>query len=758
MKTQRYFLLLVLCLVSISCSIDNRLYNARRYFRTAQNRPLGVNGRPTAQAMADYTKVIEKCGFILTERKLSREADDAFFLMARALYYKGNAAFQARDQFTSLINSLPDSPYLPEAYLYLARVTYEINRPEEAEKILEAFIHMPQYRKFHPRALLLLADFEIRQNDYFRAQYWLEKIIAEYRHTREYNEAFFLFGKNYFEQKNFERSLSEFLKFYVTRGVAKVLALDALYYIALNRYELGQYETGYHQVQTLVNQELRTDKLGQARVLKARYLIAMGKEDAGKKEFEEVTKLYPRSSAAADAFYYLAEYLYLKQGNRRDAITYYNRVRSEFATSPYAQKSMAKANALSHQNQGAGLRMDSNLQAYLDFHFLAADNFQSHFGLADSAIVYYQRVIREGDRLIGLADSLTVVLDAKRSELDSLSIVIEALDSQKTEAEKSLDPDLKGPREYDETDQEDSYQPEDADALGKEMEPETALKDETENEIMDDPAPSKQLDENIALRQRHQELNIEVTNLQRRVDQLVPIRDRLRAEHIPFAMFVKASILNRDPQRKSAVEELFQVMTEGFTDNKYTNAVRQLLNNQPIRIIDPREEEQGRRLDRAFAFAQTDADSMLTILNELAGSVYPEINLRANFRLGWHYTFEEPDSLMAVQYLNEALRRRSTGEHADLIRRFYDGSRFTITFAGAVTDAVELATDTLLVIGQEPDTGDTPIHPDSLSVPNEEYNELPKIKSDRVDDEEVEHIRFPKLFPLKPENGVSSDH
>ena len=135
--------LLVITLALASCGLNNTMYNARKYFRTAQARPLNANGKPNNQAVQEYTKAIQKCGIILSNPKTTRNTDDALFLMAQALYLKGNSAFQAKDQFESLIKGFPDSPYFGEAHIYLAKVLREINRKDDAEKLLTNFTNHP---------------------------------------------------------------------------------------------------------------------------------------------------------------------------------------------------------------------------------------------------------------------------------------------------------------------------------------------------------------------------------------------------------------------------------------------------------------------------------------------------------------------------------------------------------------------------------------------------------------------------------------
>ena len=63
----RTCLIALLALSLLSCGLNNTMYNARKYFKTAQDRGVNAQGRPSAQAVNEYTKTIQKCGIILTE-------------------------------------------------------------------------------------------------------------------------------------------------------------------------------------------------------------------------------------------------------------------------------------------------------------------------------------------------------------------------------------------------------------------------------------------------------------------------------------------------------------------------------------------------------------------------------------------------------------------------------------------------------------------------------------------------------------------
>ncbi|MBP7194618.1 MAG: tetratricopeptide repeat protein, partial [Candidatus Cloacimonetes bacterium] len=420
---------LVLGLLIVSCGLNNTMYNARKYFRSAQARPLNSNGKPTPQAIDEYTKTIQKCGVIITERKGSKIIDDALFLLARALYYKGNSAFQAKDQFEALIKGFPQSPHYPEAHIYLARVLRQINQPQEAEKLLESFVRDTRYLKFHPRALMVLAEFEIGDKDYLRAQYWLQRIITDYPGTPEFKEAYFLFGKNYYEQKDFAASLTEFERLVETRGISKELKLEGRYYIALNHFELGDLERSGKIIAALINDESRPDKLGQIRVLKARLLLAGADPQAGITEVDDLAKIYPRSMSSAAAYYYLGDHYFYRDGNIDQASTAYNKVRTEFPSSELVTASQAKVAALNQLKQNQSLSVTGNLQQFVDYHMLAADNYVNAFALPDSALMMYDRILQAAGPVRSKLDSLSIEALALQARADSLQIGITELET-----------------------------------------------------------------------------------------------------------------------------------------------------------------------------------------------------------------------------------------------------------------------------------------------------------------------------------------
>jgi TolA-binding protein len=773
--------LLLLALALASCIQVNTLYNARKYFAAAQARPLNANGRPNNQAVEEYTKTIQKCGIILSNPTRDSRTDDALYLMARALYYKGNSSFQAKDQFESLIKGFPESPFFGEAHIYLAKVLRDINRMDDAVKVLQEFILDPRHKKLHPRALLTLADFNIADKDYLEAQYWLGRIITDYPKSSEYREAFFIYGQNYFIQKDYRAALEEFQKIARDRRIPQPMKLEARYYVALNQFMLGEHEQSDKTLRKLLKDELRPEKVSQARVLQARLMLARGEGEKGLAEIEDIMKVYPRTQSSAEAQYHLGEYYFYELRDLDKAGTAYNKVRTEFSNSELAEPGQQKATAVTQLKTKPGFDPTNNLQQFVDYHITAAENYFSVFSLPDSALLMYQRIIDSRDSLQTLRDSLAVKLDAKQSLADSLGQALAALpepvlpDSTEVEAD-SLTVVADAPMVADSLRIEEFEPGQEAlsDSLGlPDMDPELyAEADSLDLPVinLEVPAeadslagidePEKAPDPEEQRRQLQQRLSAAETDLNQTRDRLEAMDAlfvRYDRELTPMALFSKANIHSRTGPDRPSMEEIYSDMLTRFPNNKYTNAMDDLLAGETVRLIDPDEEAQELLLDRAFGMAESEPDSMLVILNELAASDYLPISLKANYRLGWFHTFEVPDTTAAKPYLDKVLELESTGEYGSMTSRFYDGRNFKLRSGDelpdslAVADSLQaLADSTAVADSLKPTDGQEPEPQAEPEIkPQEGSPDLDKEESPDSDEAEGGEVK-PETLPDQP--------
>lgn len=749
MRRIRLLLALVLLAQVFACGLSNTMYNARNYYRTAFERPLNSNGKPTPQAVEEYTKAIKKCGIIITERKNGKQLEEALFIMAKALYLKGNSSFQAKDQFDNLIRLNPTGKYVPEAYIFQARVLRDVNKPADADALLEGFIRDPRFRKHHPRALLTLAEFEIQDKDYYRAQFWLEKIITEYPKTKEYREAYFLFGKNYYVQEDYQKSLEEFTKISKIRRMDKLLRLDSIYYVGLNQYELGDYAAGLKAVNTVIKTELRPDRLAQAKVLRGRLLIRSGKDDAGKAELEAVLKDYPRTQASASAAYSLGEYYFYTKQDKINALANYTRVKTEFPLGELVPGAQEKSNAITQLNSGNNLDSETKLQQYLDYQYLAAENYFEILDLPDSSFIVYRRIIAEKEVLSAVRDSLNLRLVSVQVTLDSLDLALAVAAPQDSVAMDSTAVAI-------------------SDSLVTKILPDSIVVDSIG--VASAPAIDR-----ASLEKKRSSLVPEKLALTSRLDNLNAALERFDREIIPFVWFCMANYQNKLGHKDPEVAQILSYLQENFPANKYTNAVRMLYNDENVRIIDPAEEQVENEFDYALGLdATASLDSMKTILEQISTKGNQGMQLRANFRLGWLYSIEKADTISAKAYFDAVLKDTNSGDYGILVRRLYDGKKFLIYNVTPEIDTTSAVTDSLglmlpadsLAVSDSLVNGDSLSVSDSLQVQTDEPkpkedNPKPDISDTTLDNEEVppalkegELIPVPEDQPPNPQEDT----
>lgn len=763
---KRLSFMLLLALLAASCGLNNTMYNANKYFKAAQARPLNANGKPNSQAVQDYTKTIQKCGKILSASKRPRNADDALYLMARALYYKGNSSFQAKDQFEALIQNFPESKHFGDAHIYLARVYREINRNDDARKVLEQFLYQPKQVKLHPRALLTLAEFEIADKDYVRAQYWLEKIITQYPKAQEYREAYLLFGQNYYIQKDYPASLREYEKIAESRLMPKQLKLEAQYWVALNQFQLGDYQQSWKNLQGLLKDEVRPEKVAQARVLQARLYFARGKDEEGVAESEDISKSYPRTQSSASAQYFLGEHYFRAASDLDKASAAYNKVRVEFAASEWVDAAQKKSAAITQLKQNSGLDPESNLQLFVDYHVSAAENYLNSFALPDSALLMYQRVIGFRDSLDDRLGRLAAELNVKQAAVDSLeyqlSLLPEPTQPDSIEQPDTLKSEPADPRPDSLAAPADSLDPRPAaaDSLQSEsvIPPSDKVSAPADSLItkLEEPAADPQELRRELQRQRGNVQN-ELDALQNRLSALEDLKHRYLSDVVPLALFSRASIYNKSPADSVRMQEILEQMRLEFPGDKYTNALSAMVAGESIRLIDPAEESEEALLDRAFGLAESEPDSMLVVLEDLTESDYSAIRLKSNFRLGWFHTFERPDTSRARPYLEEVLTLQTSGDYASLTTRFFNGDRFLLNTFAALVDSIAAADSLKLLEELMIEADSLNAGSDSLSVPGGGPEQTEEPRPENLEEGGTELPMDPEQPAIKEEHVLPPD-
>jgi tetratricopeptide (TPR) repeat protein len=183
-------ILSALMLISIQCSIYfNTFYNAETAFdagltlheKALRDRPDSLVVEPPADARAKYDRAIEKAVKVLdVYPKDKKWHDDALFLLGKSYYYEKEFGKSVR-RLRQLQEEYPESKYVPESYVYIARDYIGQDELAKAEEALRFALDRYPALDNDQNVSLLLVEIAIRREGKAQAIDLLEKARAGVR-------------------------------------------------------------------------------------------------------------------------------------------------------------------------------------------------------------------------------------------------------------------------------------------------------------------------------------------------------------------------------------------------------------------------------------------------------------------------------------------------------------------------------------------------------------------------------------------------
>lgn len=657
--------LLILALPLTSCVYFNTFYNARKYFESAQGYQVPESGRPPARAIQDYEKVIEKCTYILNEHPNSKWADDALFLLARSLFYQRRNIMQARERFNDMLRVFPESKFIPESKIYLARVERHLNNYPESIRILTEILNEQQFAPYHSRVLLLKSSWHLEEKDIKSAQEDLNRLIEDYPNSKEFEEAYLKLGTSYLDEGNYAKS-KELFESLLARRVARRIRFDARYYVTLSNFYLKEYDVALEQINSLISDEYETALFARLYLLKARIKAAQKNYVEAEDIFKKVIEDYRRSLFSAEASFYLAEMFFIDLGDYENAIKYYSNVSSEFRTSPLVQKAMGRSSVVSQLMQLSDEGQTLSTQQLVQEHFKLAEYYLYEMNLPDSALSVYANIERQKGRLKDRHQRLKTQM-AKIDTLDAK----DSLPDDEPEADKKTN--------------EIAVYPSFEDGSWEEPLLEGTLfndHDEIED-IAADSVDSKVKDSVVS------ELN-RLSEEIKTVEEAIILYEK---KYVPYSYFLSAWIWLNEKEDREKASAILVEMKERFPDNRYIYALEQLINGKPVNLAHPVEIRIEESYEQAIKIMQTDKSTGLNILRELKDEIEQEMQRRhieafkdirelynrVLYTIGFSYYFDLSDSTAARDYFDELLAQAPGSRYSENIKTFYKNNIFIVT-------------------------------------------------------------------------------
>ncbi len=733
---KKFLVLAFIVILFIGCVYYNTFFNALKYFDEAQSQPLNDKGRPTSAAIQNYNKTIKRCGLVLTEYKDSKWADDALFLLARAMYYKGTNQIQALEKFEDLVNFYPQSEHIPQAKIYIAKTNHKLKKEKEAYKLLQEYLTDPEFKDLHSSIYLILANYHLEDEDFIQTEYFLQKIIDKYPKSEEYETAFFDLGKTYHISEDYEKSNEVFFDLLKSK-VSKKNKLEARFFIANNYLLLNDFDTSYEYIKKLLKDEYRQENITKIQLLEARCLVKLGRIDEASELFDVITKDNKRTEISAEAYFYLGEMHFNVTRDYEKAIEHYNFVKSEFSRSEFVELALSRSSVASQIIQY--YHPDSNISAeeLIEQQYKLAEYYLEILELPDSALVVYDNIINQDEALELQIDSLNYRIEILTLELDSLS---------------SLDSLTFIPSVSDSIIVSDSLKvavPNDTLAISDSLFLLDSLKVSVPNDtlaisdslfLLDSlkvsvPNDTLALSDSLFINEKE----VQLESLKSQVLKTEETLNKYIEEFIPFAKFTKIWVYKNIFQDSVKCWELFTQLQQDNPQNKYTESAFILLNEIEIEI----EEENLHETEYDLAIKNYETNPSETIEKLILISANPdhEFSEKATSSIGYILFIILSDSTAAKPYFNTLLENAPNSIFSIAIRKFYDGTNYLKVDRLSFFEELERAQEEAEKEAEE-----------EMKEETEKETEETKEKIEKEENPEIEKEEKPDSEEIKPEN------
>lgn len=344
-------------LLSVRCAYLNTLYNGKVAFQKAFREHMGFLQTRTDTSVAlpksvteGYERAVEKAAkTIEVYPKRKRWHDDAVFLMGKALFCKGEMTAAIR-RFGRLQKEFPESPFIPESYLYLAKAYMGDGRLQKAEETLRFVLEKYPHLNDNEEVTLLLAQVAIEREGKVQAIEILEKILESAKSDERRLEVLLKMAALYIDLKLHAKAEKVLSGAPRKRGYYGYLYRVDLYLLVCYT-ELGKLDKALFLANKMLKDKHFVEHLSTILLHKARAQRKAGEFDEAISSLERITKSKETGNVVGEAWFELALIYQQDKSDFDKALECYEKARSFVTDEDLREVANTRAEGIRQLNQ-----------------------------------------------------------------------------------------------------------------------------------------------------------------------------------------------------------------------------------------------------------------------------------------------------------------------------------------------------------------------------------------------------------------------
>lgn len=342
----KLLIILLPILLFFSCAYFNTFYNAEQYYKDALNElEKEKNNATTRSVMDKFDTAIGKANKVLLEYPDSKWADDALYIIALSLYYKGDYGF-AKEKFEEFIKKYPSSEFLTEIEIWYGKNLWALGEKELALQQWKQISKSTNDRGLLAEIYLAMAEAFYEQNSLDSSLYYYKEITNLNRVDRNIQaEAQYRVAELYLEKGKIQDAIDALQKIRRYSPNPEIRGRMQVMLAQIYR-ESGRYEEARELIMSKLNDPDNEEIRGALELEFGLLYLAEGDYESARSRLSQVTEMYKKTPESAEAYYHLAMLNMTHFHSYEEAQKQFQMVISEDPNSKFAQIAKQKVQEL----------------------------------------------------------------------------------------------------------------------------------------------------------------------------------------------------------------------------------------------------------------------------------------------------------------------------------------------------------------------------------------------------------------------------
>jgi TolA-binding protein len=397
-KLFNIFVLAVILLYAGGCVYYNTFYHARKAFKEGETKRETVGKAGYKLAATHYKKAIEKTDKVLEKYPYSKWYDDALYINGVSHFWIDNH-FTAEKRFRELIANFPESEYITDATLYLAKAKLKLGDIDDAKALFEELFVGSKEKRIRANTALILGEYYTEEKEYNKAETYLMLLVDSLGDSKQKNIAQMYLADGLFDRFQY-RQASEAYREILNQDLSSADEYKCKFRIGECQLFLNNIETGLDIFFEMAEDDRYFDSLPAIKLMIARGYEWEDDLEQAEVIYEEIALEAPRKPQGAYSNYILGLIQQYDYEDYKKAKEYYDNAKSVGSISDVYEDALLRSSNIGKLEEY--LAMEYNLDSTstqdevdraAETQYLLAELYLTQMDKVDSAFQEFQYIL-----------------------------------------------------------------------------------------------------------------------------------------------------------------------------------------------------------------------------------------------------------------------------------------------------------------------------------------------------------------------------